>query len=153
MMTIAVDFDGTIVQHCFPSIGLTIGRSIEILKKFKKEFGCRLILWTCREPNAGLPEAVEFCREQGLEFDAVNKSLSLSKLGRSKVLADLVIDDRGAGRAGASLKEFGDMTPEEWDRIDQWVTARCRKLLEDYELLTRISNVPYVDKGNNDNGS
>ena len=135
MMTIAVDFDGTIVQHCFPEIGPPIGRSIEILKRLKEEFRCAIILWTCREPGLGLEEAVEYCRSKGLEFAAVNESLPGSKLGKSKVLADLVIDDRGADRIGGGFQPIGDMTPEEWDQIEKWIGARCWAKLEMYKRL------------------
>ena len=70
-MIIAVDFDGTIVEHRYPSIGREIPFAIETLKKLAKE-GHRLILWTVREGRL-LEEAVLFCRERGLEFYAVNR--------------------------------------------------------------------------------
>jgi len=142
VLTIAVDFDGTIVKHCYPEVGPPIGRAIEILKRFKGEFGCRVILSTCREPMYGLEGAVEYCRMQGLEFDAVNRSIGDGPLGRSKVLADLVIDDRSASRAGGSVTGLGDMTPEEWERIEAWVVARCRKAVEDYERVARALGAP-----------
>ena len=69
-MIIAVDFDGTIVEHRYPAIGRERPFAIETLKKLAKE-GHRLILWTVREGRL-LEEAVQFCRERGLEFYAVN---------------------------------------------------------------------------------
>ena len=48
-MTIAVDFDGTIVTHEYPNIGKPIPFAIETLKKLQQEGHHQLILWTCRE--------------------------------------------------------------------------------------------------------
>ena len=62
-MIIAVDFDGTIVEHRYPAIGRELPFAIETLKKLAKE-GHRLILWTVREGRL-LEEAVQFCRERG----------------------------------------------------------------------------------------
>jgi hypothetical protein len=99
-MIIAVDFDGTIAADCFPNIGEPLFFSIESLKKIR-EAGNKLILWTCREDSTDrkyLSEAVEFCRAQGLEFDAVNENIPnspFSDMGRSrKVYADYYIDDK-----------------------------------------------------------
>ena len=47
-MTIAVDFDCTIVEHKFPEIGKEKPFAIETLLQLQDE-GNRLILWTSRE--------------------------------------------------------------------------------------------------------
>ena len=47
-MTIAIDFDGTIVEHRYPEIGREIPFAIETLKRLIKD-GHKLILWTVRE--------------------------------------------------------------------------------------------------------
>jgi hypothetical protein len=100
-MIIAVDFDGTIVEHQFPEIGQPIDNAFEALLAFKDE-GHKLILWTCRNDedpaNKGrkvLTEAVAFCRACGLEFDAVNANVpGLGFNPAPKVYADMYIDDR-----------------------------------------------------------
>ena len=99
-MIIAVDFDGTIVKHRYPSIGEELPFATETLKKLAEE-GHRLILWTVREGRL-LDEAVEFCRERGLEFYAVNRDYPEEEKGRNnhfsrKLKADLWIDDRNLG--------------------------------------------------------
>ena len=71
-MIIAVDFDGTIVEHKYPEIGRELPFAIETLKKLQQERH-RLILWSVREGKL-LQEAVDFCRERGLEFYAVNSN-------------------------------------------------------------------------------
>ena len=59
-MTIAIDFDGTIVTHAYPAIGKPIPFAIDTLKKLQQEDHHQLILWTCREGEL-LKEAVDYC--------------------------------------------------------------------------------------------
>ena len=98
-MTIAVDFDGTIVEHRYPAIGKEKPFAIDTLKRLQEE-GHKIILWSVREGKT-LGEAVEFCRRRGLEFYAVNSDFpnaSWSGSGVSrKVKADVYIDDRNLG--------------------------------------------------------
>ncbi|MFH4967794.1 hydrolase [Gaetbulibacter sp. M240] len=97
-LTIAVDFDGTIVEDAYPEIGKPQVFAFESLKKLQEQ-GHRLILWTYRNGDR-LEEAVKFCEEKGLVFYAVNKSFPEEeedpKRSR-KILADLFIDDRNLG--------------------------------------------------------
>ena len=98
-MIIAVDFDGTIVEHRYPQIGKEIPFAIETLKKLQQERHF-LILWSVREGRL-LEEAVEFCRQRGLEFYAVNSNYAeekdKSRYYSRKLKADLFIDDRNLG--------------------------------------------------------
>lgn len=98
-MIIAVDFDGTIVEHKYPAIGKEIPFAIETLKKLKEERHT-LILWTVREEKL-LEEAVNFCKERGLEFYAINSNYPEEKKSHDhfsrKLKADLFIDDRNIG--------------------------------------------------------
>ena len=101
-LTIAVDFDGTLCEYAFPEIGEQ-RRSHKILMskliQLRNE-GHKLILWTNRGDNDEYPvltEAVEWCRNRGLIFDAVNENLpNQNKLSgySPKVMADIYIDDR-----------------------------------------------------------
>ena len=70
-MTIAVDFDGTICKHQYPQIGPEIPFAIDTLKKLQED-GHKLILWSVRQGDL-LDEAVEWCKERGLTFYAVNR--------------------------------------------------------------------------------
>ena len=103
-MIIAVDFDGTIVEHKYPKIGKEIPFAVETLKRLQAERHT-LILWTVREGEL-LKEAVEWCRERGLEFYAVNSNHpeayyegedDNARLSPRKLKADLFIDDRNLG--------------------------------------------------------
>ena len=98
---IAVDFDGTIVENRFPDIGEPIEDAISTLLKFKQD-GHELILFTCRE-GPHLWRAIKFCKQQGLEFDAVNTALHrfTDNAGglrdTRKPFAHYYIDDRNIG--------------------------------------------------------
>lgn len=96
-LTIAVDFDGTIVENQYPEIGKPKLFAFESLKKLQEE-GHQLILWTYRHGKK-LEEAVTFCRLRGIEFYAVNKSYPEEEFGgiSRKILADIFIDDRNIG--------------------------------------------------------
>lgn len=95
-MIIAVDFDGTIVEHQYPAIGREKPFAIDTLKKLAKERH-RLILWTVREGKL-LQEAVDFCKERGLEFYAINRNYPEEKYSKERKLkAELWIDDRNLG--------------------------------------------------------
>lgn len=98
-MIIAVDFDGTIVTHEYPKIGKERPFAIATLKRIQEEGEHQLILWTVRE-GALLQEAVDFCRERGLEFYAVNSNYPEEVPEHNaprKLVADLWIDDRNLG--------------------------------------------------------
>lgn len=98
-MIIAIDFDGTIVEHRYPEIGKEFPFAFDTLKLLRKE-GHRLILWTVREGKL-LDEAVQFCRERGVEFYAVNSNYPEERPGHEnysrKLKADIFIDDRNLG--------------------------------------------------------
>ena len=98
-MIIAVDFDGTIVEHKYPKIGNEIPFAIETLKKLTEDRH-KLILWSVREGEL-LEDAVNFCKERGLEFYAVNTNYPEEKGNHDyfsrKLKADLFIDDRNLG--------------------------------------------------------
>lgn len=99
-MTIAIDFDGTIVEHKYPQIGKEIPFAIATLKRLQDD-GHRLILWSCREGRL-LEDAIAFCRERGVEFFAVNSNypdedVDADAIRSRKLKADMFIDDRNVG--------------------------------------------------------
>ena len=101
-MIIAVDFDGTL--HFSRGKTEGIGEpNIDLIKKLinKQQNGDQLILWTCRDGKS-LDEAVEWCKQQGLVFDAINDNLPNIKeahtqqwgsMGR-KIYANIYLDDK-----------------------------------------------------------
>lgn len=97
----AIDFDGTLCESVFPDIGSPNMALIEHLKKRRKQ-GNKLILWTCRVGDR-LQEAVEWCKQYGLEFDCINENLPEmieQWNGESrKVFADVYIDDKAVNKS------------------------------------------------------
>ena len=95
-MIIAVDFDGTIVEHRYPKIGKPIPFAIETLLELQKE-GHQLILWTVREGEL-LQEAIDYCAERGLNFYAANANYPEESIpSPRKVNVEMFIDDRNIG--------------------------------------------------------
>ncbi len=96
---IAVDFDGTIVDHEYPGIGKEKLFAFQTLRELEKR-GAMLILWTFRTGKE-LDEAVEFCRNNGIEFYSVNKNYPEEIFDEAtvsrKINADIYIDDRNVG--------------------------------------------------------
>lgn len=99
-MTIAVDFDGTIVEHEYPKIGRELPFATETLRMLIADQH-KLILWSVREGQL-LDDAINWCRERGVEFYAVNKDYPEEKEEYNnhfsrKIKADIFIDDRNLG--------------------------------------------------------
>lgn len=93
---IAVDFDGTLCQNKYPEIGEANEDMIRHIKQ-EKFRGSKIILWTCRNGKL-LEDAVKWCKEKGLKFDAVNENLPyiIEKFGGDtrKIFANEYIDDK-----------------------------------------------------------
>ena len=109
-MIIAVDFDGTIVEHKYPEIGKEIPFATATLRQLIKD-GHKLMIWSVRE-GVLLQEAVDWCEQHGVRFYAVNSDLdedagenSESKHFSRKIKAHLFIDDRNLG----GLPNWGDI--------------------------------------------
>ena len=128
-MTIAVDFDGTIVRHRYPDIGEEIPFAVNTLKMLIQDRH-RLILWTVREGEL-LDDAIEWCRERGIEFYAINRDFPEEDITRNenftrKLKVDMWIDDRNVGglpdwgtiyRIINERKSFEEILTEELDPI------------------------------------
>lgn len=100
MAKIAVDFDGTIVEHRYPEIGKEIPFATDTLRMLMAEHH-KLILWTVREGKL-LKEAVDWCHERGVDFWAINgdypgENHENNDYFTRKIKADYFIDDRNIG--------------------------------------------------------
>ena len=99
---VAVDFDGTLCENSWPGIGEPHYDIIDWMKKLRNS-GHKVILWTCRDGMA-LVDAIVWCAEQGLFFDAVNDNLEEHKKrfkgNCRKIFADLYVDDRAVYPSG-----------------------------------------------------
>ena len=110
---IAVDFDGTLIkENTWPDVD---GKPDSALMQHlirERENGNKVILYTCRNGEY-LEAAVEFCKEEGLEFDAINENLPelIEAYGSDtrKISADIYIDDHACHPDGvlwSFLNEF-----------------------------------------------
>lgn len=102
-----IDFDGTIVEFAFPGIGEPLPHAFRVMKRLQ-DYGYKLVLWTCREDEGYkidrqyLTQAVDFCLDNGIDFDAVNEGLPEDEfrpegVPRRKPHGKMVIDDRNFG--------------------------------------------------------
>lgn len=97
-MIYSVDFDGTLCENNFPNVGKPNTELIEFLIQEQLN-GNKLILNTMREDFL-LLIAVEWCKDHGLIFNAVNDNLDELKKQYNnnprKIYADVYIDDHNA---------------------------------------------------------
>ena len=120
-LKIAIDFDGTIVEHKYPEIGKEILFAFETIKALQKQKN-QLILWIYRSGKE-LDDAVDYCRQNGVEFYAVNASYPEEEFDEDfasrKIDADIFIDDRN----------IGGLVP--WGEIYQMINPKVAPKLED----------------------
>jgi predicted mannosyl-3-phosphoglycerate phosphatase (HAD superfamily) len=97
-MIIAIDFDGTIVEHKYPEIGELLPNAKEVINELY-DLGYTIIIWTCRSnqnsSSDDLEKMVLFLKENGIKFNYVNKNEPFIWGCKPKIYADIYIDDRG----------------------------------------------------------
>jgi hypothetical protein len=92
---VAVDFDGTLVSHAFPNLGVDIGAFSWI--RAIQAAGARIILLTMRSGFL-LQEAVDLVQKEGITLWAINENPEQSSWTKSpKVYANIYVDDAGLG--------------------------------------------------------
>lgn len=93
---IAIDFDGTCVEHEYPSVGMDVEGAVETLRALNNK-GHRLILFTMRSGDK-LDKAVKWFKDREIELWAVNENPEQREWTESpKVFADVYIDDAALG--------------------------------------------------------
>ena len=96
MAVYAVDFDDTLAITRFPEIIEAKPKIVAAVKLLKAQ-GHKVILWTSRA-GKDLEAAVEWCKAQGIVFDAINAPLpeQTAMWGNDtrKIYADFYIDDK-----------------------------------------------------------
>lgn len=120
-MIIAIDFDGTIVKHEYPSIGAPVEGAIEIIKRLILN-GHQIMLWTMRSGKE-LEDAVKYCEDNGIKLDSVNENLEqqATKWSTSnKQYAQLYIDDAALG---CPLIHTNDRPYVDWTKVNEYLES------------------------------
>lgn len=92
---VAVDFDGTIVEHEYPYIGHLRKDAADTLRWLHT--WAHIIIWTCRSGD-DLAEMREFLDNANIPYDSINENAPFSSFQPSpKIFYDLLIDDRNIG--------------------------------------------------------
>lgn len=136
MLRVAVDFDGTIVENNYPEVGKPMLFAFETLRELQKR-GFILILWTVRTGKL-LDEAIEFCRQNGVEFYAVNRNHPEEVMDTDtprKLEVDVFIDDRNLGGFPGWDKVFSTLCPNEPYELSQ------KKVLKQYRKKSFIRRI------------
>lgn len=95
-MVIAIDFDGTCVEHDYPAIGMEVEGAVDTLRALNKR-GHRLILYTMRSGEK-LESALKWFKDRKITLWAVNRNPEQEEWTESpKVYADIYIDDSALG--------------------------------------------------------
>jgi hypothetical protein len=96
-MIIAIDFDGTIVEHEYPEIGPLKPYAKEVINRIC-DLGHYVIIWTCRGWDGTLQQAIEFLNRNGIKFHKANQNAdNIDFNAFPKIYADIYIDDRNLG--------------------------------------------------------
>lgn len=93
---IAVDFDGTCVDHRFPDVGPDVPHVVEVLRRLRAE-GCHLVLWTMRSEEY-LDHAVRWFAERDITLYGVNTNpTQWTWTSSPKAYANVYVDDAALG--------------------------------------------------------
>jgi len=132
-MYIAVDFDGTIVDHVFPEIGAPVPLAFHYLRQFR-EAGAKLILWTMRSDGQDvgnvLTQAADFCADNGVPFDYINENPQ-DWTTSPKAYAHVYIDDAALGCPLRENPRMGGRPYVDWSivgpKVLDMIQARVSK--------------------------
>jgi len=125
MAIIALDFDGTLVTHEYPYIGIELPNMLNVIKKLQAK-GHQFILFTMRSGET-LDQAVQWCTERNIKFFGINENPQQAEWSASrKVYAQHYIDDAAIG-VPLVYPPGGKRPYVDWVKIEP--------ILEDYLLL------------------
>lgn len=117
-LKIAIDFDGTVVEHRFPLVGKDNEHCVEILKSWIEKYDIGLILDTmrCRKE---LKDAVKWFKDRGIPLYSVSKDPTQETWTTSnKCYAHYSIDDRNVGTP-LLLDSDGYRTKVDWLKLNE----------------------------------
>lgn len=94
---IAVDFDGTCVDHRYPDVGADAPQAVKVLQVLSGVMGVKLILWTMRSGDKLADAAAWFSAREIPLFGINCNPEQLTWTSSPKAYAQLYIDDAAFG--------------------------------------------------------
>lgn len=123
MWQLAIDFDGTIVEHAYPAIGAEVPGAVLWINRFKK-VKAQITLWTMRS-GPELAMAVTWMKERGIAPDYANyQPEDRTWTASPKVFAHCYIDDAAFGCPVITPIEPGRRKYADWSIIGPAVLER-----------------------------
>ena len=119
---IAVDFDGTCVDHRYPDVGHDVPGAVRALEEFVAR-GAKIVLWTMRSSlNATdgdvLQPAIDWFNSRGIPLYGVNNTPEQDRWTMSpKAYAHIYIDDAAFGCPLHENPRMGGMPYVDWSVI------------------------------------
>lgn len=92
---IAVDFDGTCVDHCYPDIGLDVPYAVDVLRELVAA-GHQLIIWTMRDGQYLEAAEAWYCHHN-IPYLGANRNPQQDWSTSPKTYAQIYIDDAALG--------------------------------------------------------
>lgn len=113
---LAVDFDGTIVDHCYPEIGGPVPGALASLRELQ-DAGVQIILFTMRSGET-LDEAAAYLKAEGIELYGVNVNPRQGSWTASpKAYAHAYVDDAAAGTPMRAYPRMGSRPCVNWEAV------------------------------------
>jgi hypothetical protein len=129
-MIIAVDFDGTVVDHIYPDVGRDVPGAVYWLKEIVRAGG-RLILWTMRSPDSKdgnvLQDAVDWFDRNRIPLFGANKNPQQSWSSSPKAYAHLYVDDAAFGCPLKENPRSGGRPYVDWEVVGPAIVAQLKE--------------------------
>lgn len=117
-LKIAIDFDGTCVQHEYPKVGAENPKAVKVLTRLAKNHD--LILYTMRSRKE-LQDAVDWFKTHDIPLFGINKNPEQKAWTASpKIYANLYIDDAALG---VPLIAGPKRPYVSWPHIEKWLES------------------------------
>ena len=127
-MYLCVDFDGTIVDHCYPNIGEPVPGALHWLI-ILQSYGVKIILYTMRSdgPKGGhsLRDAVQYLESNGIKLFGVNRNPDQDEWTSSpKAYGTVYVDDAAFGCPLMHPKGFARPCVD-WEKVGPQLEKMC----------------------------
>lgn len=129
-MIIAIDFDGTVVDHRFPDIGPAVPHAVDSLRRLHQQ-GHRIILWTMRS-GPYLQEAVKWYEQHEIPLYGINSNPDQHWSTSPKAYAELYIDDAAFGCPLIELAGFARRCVD-WEKVMQVLAPKQVRRAAEWE--------------------